>query len=153
MPCQDFISVNVIGYSSYKVIVFDAQLCRFVATLTANGGDITIPIDGIEAVVSGQGLAAVGEWDGYLDLEDIVDELVISSMTIERDIEEEVSISQDVPYRLTLIDTVNDMTIQGMTLEGFTEELVIDKRMMSSYTHQELSAYTHEDLHNGFIHG
>lgn len=152
-PIETWVDGEHILHLMYHINIGDAQLCRFVATLTANGGDITIPIDGIEAVVSGQGLAAVGEWDGYLDLEDIVDELVISSMTIERDIEEEVSISQDVPYRLTLIDTVNDMTIQGMTLEGFTEELVIDKRMMSSYTHQELSAYTHEDLHNGFIHG
>lgn len=152
-PIETWVDGEHILHLMYHINIGDAQLCRFVATLTANGGDITIPIDGIEAVISGQGLAAVGEWDGYLDLEDIVDELVISSMTIERDIEEEVSISQDVPYRLTLIDTVNDMTIQGMTLEGFTEELVIDKRMMSSYTHQELSAYTHEDLHNGFIHG
>lgn len=152
-PIETWVDGEHILHLLYHINIGDAQLCRFVATLTAAGGQITIPINGIEAVISGQGLAAVGEWDGYIDLEDTVNEIAFSSFTIERDIETVVTISQDIPYAVTLTDTAADITIRGFMLEDFSEELTIDKKLMSSYTHQELAAYTHEDLHNGFIHG
>lgn len=152
-PVETWVDGEHIMHLQYHVMIGDAELTRFVVTLTANGGDIYIPANGIEAVIHGQGLAAVGEWDGYIDCEDTVSDVALNSITIEDNIDDSVTFIQDTPYHPTTSDTVGEVALGGMLLEGFSEFMFIDKDAMSNHIHNYFVPYTHEDLNELFIQG
>ena len=152
-PVESWVDGEHILHLLYHINIGDAKLCRFVATLTANGGAITIPVNGIEAVISGQGLAAVEEWDGYLDFEEALSPLTLQSITVKDNITDSVTVDLHTPHAPALSDTLGKITLGGITLKSFNEVLLIDKKDMSDFTHQGLTPYTHEDLETSFIHG
>lgn len=153
-PVETWVDGDHILHLLYPIQIGEAQLTRFVVTLTANGGKITIPINGIDALISGQGLVASSEWDGYIDLEDTIGEITLGGIEVENNIIDEVEITQDTPYSLEFTEELGEIDLGGFTLEdNMSEELLIDKKMMSSYTYEQLSAYTYEDLSLGFIYG
>lgn len=153
-PIETWVDGEHILHLMYHINIGDAQLCRFVATLTANGGDITIPINGIEAVISGQGLAAVGEWDGFLDIEETIGKIRLGGISVKHNMTDEVSTSQDIPYNPTSTDTLSKISLRGISLKhNMSETLFVDKDMMSAHTHGELHDLTHAQLNNRYIHG
>lgn len=152
-PVETWVDGNHILHLLYHMKINDAELTRFVVTLTANGGQITIPINGIDAMISGQGLAAVGEWDGYIDIEETLSPLTLQSITVKDNITDSVTVDLHIPHAPALSETLGKITLGGITLKSFSDILLIDKKDMSEYTHQGLSPYTHEDLETSFIHG
>ena len=152
-PVETWVDGKHILHLLYHINIGDAQLCRFVATLTAEGGRITIPANGVEAVIHGQGLAAVEDWGGYLDFEETLSPLTLQSITVKDNITDSVTVDLHTPHAPALSDTLGKITLGGITLKSFNEVLLIDKKDMSDFTHQGLTPYTHEDLETSFIHG
>lgn len=152
-PIETWVDGEHILHLQYHLNIGSAQLTRFVATLTANGGQITIPINGVEAVISGQGLAAVQDWDGYIDVEDRFGAISLESISIEDNIIEDVSIWQNIPHRESNEILLGEISLGGIELENFSDMLLIDGYMMRNKTHQELSEYTHAQINNLFIYG
>lgn len=152
-PVETWVDGEHILHLQYHLNIGDAQLTRFVATLTAAGGEITIPINGVEAVISGQGLVASDSWDGYIDLEDTVSEITLNGISVEDNILDSVSTSTDVPYRPSAEVIVGELSLGGMVIENFSDTLLVDKYMMRSKTYAELTAYTHAEINNLFIYG
>ncbi len=153
-PIETWVDGNHILHLYLPISINEAQLTRFVVTLTMNGGSATIPIQGIQASVSGQGLMATDEWDGYIDLSDVIGEIELGGFGVEDNIIDEMLLTQDIPYSLEFTEELGEIDLGGFTLENnMSEELLIDKKMMSSYTYEQLSAYTYEDLSLGFIYG
>ena len=154
VPIETWVDGNHILHLMYVMNIESSQLCRFVATLKMSGGSAHIPPLGVNAVIHGQGLAATDEWDGYIDLEDTIGEIDLGGIEVEDNIIDEVSLTQDTPYSLEFTEEIGEIDLGGVTLENnMSEELLIDKKMMSSYTYEQLSAYTYEDLSLGFIYG
>ena len=152
-PTETWIDGNHVLHLMWHINIGDAELTRFVATITASGGAITIPPKGVQAVISGQGLAAVGEWDGYIDIEDTFTPLHFTSMQFANNLSESLTVNQHTPSRVAKTVSFGAFSLGSMRLRGFSEELLIDKDAMSNYTHEQLTRWTHEDLANGFIHG
>ena len=153
-PIETWVDGKHILHLYLPISINEAQLTRFVVTLTMNGGSATIPIQGIQASVSGQGLMATDEWDGYIDLSDTIGEITLGGIEVEDNIIDEMSLTQDTPYSLEFTEELGEIDLGGFTLENNMIDMVlIDKQMMSSYTHQQLTNFTHAQLNNEFIHG
>lgn len=151
-PEEKWIDGKHVLHLMWHIRIGEAQLTRFVATITAGGGSITIPPRGVQAVVSGQGLAAIGEFDGFIDVEESIPRLRFTSMRL-RGFSSSVSVAKQTPYRPTATANITGLKFTSMRLRGFDESLFVDKDSMSAHTHAELSAYTYEDLANSFIYG
>lgn len=153
-PAETWVDGDHILHLQYHINIGEAELTRFVVTLNANGGSFTIPVGGIEAVISGQGLAAVGEWDGYIDIEETIGKINLGGITLKHNMTDEVSTSQDIPYNPTSTDTLSKIPLRGISLKhNMSESLFVDKDMMSAHTHSELSEYTYAQLNNLMIYG
>ena len=153
-PVETWVDGNHILHLLYHMKINDAELTRFVVTLTANGGQITIPINGIDAMISGQGLAATNEWDGYIDIEETIGKIRLGGISVKHNMTDEVSTSQDIPYNPTSTDTLSKIPLRGISLKhNMSETLFVDKDMMSAHTHSELSEYTYAQLNNLMIYG
>ncbi len=152
-PVQTWVDGKHILHLLYHIRIGEATLTRFVATLNVAGGSIKIPVNGIEAMIYGQGLAAAGEWDGYLDFEETIPEISIDDIEVEDNISDRVSLWLDIPRPIANTEVASEFDLDDIEIDGFTDEIIIDKKMMSSYTHQQLSDYTHAQLNNKFIHG
>lgn len=150
-PIETWVDGNHILHLLYHIRIGEAQLTRFVATLTANGGEITIPINGIEAVISGQGLATSGEWDGYIDASDTIGRISMGGMTVADNITDAAELDQMIPYEPTGSETLGRITLGGMTVKSFSTRVIIDKKSLSNYRHEQLVGFTHEDMNAMFI--
>lgn len=153
-PIETWVDGNHILHLMYLLNIGEAELTKFIAKLKMTGGSATIPPLGVQAVIHGQGLAVVEGWDGYIDVEDTVGVIDFSGIVVENNIIDEVEITQDIPYKPSCEDELSDISLNGMVIDNnMSEMLVIDKKMMSSYTHAELHNYTHAQLNNRYIHG
>lgn len=153
-PVETWVDGDHILHLLYHMRIDAAELTRFVVTLTSNGGEITIPINGIDAMISGQGLAATDEWSGYIDCEDTVGEISLGGMIVDNNIIDEVEVTQVVPYTPSFNAELGEINLGGIMIENnMSEILIVDKDMMSVHTHGELSGYTHAQINNLFIYG
>ena len=153
-PVETWVDGNHVLHLMYLLNIGEAELTKFIAKLKMTGGSASIPPLGVQAVIHGQGLAVVEGWDGYIDVEDTVGVIDFSGIVVENNIIDEVEITQDIPYKPSCEDELSDISLNGMVIDNnMSEMLVIDKKMMSSYTYEQLSAYTYEDLSLGFIYG
>lgn len=153
-PTETWIDGQHIMHLMYHINIPGAELTRFVADLTALGGTIRIPANGVQAVVSGQGLAAIGSWDGYIDVEEEIAPIQLVTPSVYSNITDDVSTDIEIPCEPSGEDTVGVIQLNSMVVDdNMVEYAFVNKRMMSVYTHQQLQAFTHEDLNTGFIHG
>lgn len=151
-PTETWIDGDHIMHLLYHIPISEAKLVRFKATLTASGGNITIPAGGVNAVVSGQGLVSSDSWDGYIDIEESIPRFRFTSMRL-RGFDTSVTAAKQTPHRPTATANITGLRFTSMRLRRFDDTPFINKDSMSAHTHAELSAYTHEDLNNSFIHG
>lgn len=152
-PTETYVDGKHVLHLLYPMKIEGAQLTRFVATLRMTGGSAYIPPQGVNAIISGQSLMATDEWDGYIDAEDKFGTIDLRQLVVE-DIYEVVTVTPDIPYEADSEDEFGEYALRSIQLEdNFTEMVLIDKKMMSSYTHAELHDYTHAQLNNEYIHG
>ena len=151
-PEEKWIDGKHVLHLMWHIRIGEAQLTRFVATITAGGGSITIPPRGVQAVVSGQGLAASGDFDGFIDIDETIAPLNFTSLQV-RQFTPTVTIDTQTPEKPSGTETLSAYTLGGLTLQGFTDALFVNKDALSNYTHEQLTPYTYEDLANSFIYG
>ena len=126
-PIETWIDGRHILHLLYHINIDDAVLTRFVVTLTAQGGTIEVPVNGVEAVIYGQGLAATESWDGLIDIEEQIPEVDFNSLDIDRNIGESFTTYIDSSFkRATATDSIGDISLGGMALEGFNDSLLIE---------------------------
>lgn len=152
-PTETWIDGKHILHLLYIIPVDEAALYKFVANLTASGGRIEIKAGGIQAVITGQGLALTNEWDGYIDIYEDFGKLNLTSIEVKDNITTAVTTAQQIPHRASATDQFGKFSLSGLTLKGFGELLLVDKDALSNYTHGQLAPYTHEDLNDSYIHG
>lgn len=153
-PIETWVDGKHVLHLLYHLNIGDAQLTKFVATLTMNGGSAAIPIQGVQASIRGQGLVATEEWDGYLDFEEEIGEITLGGIEVENNIIDEVEFGLVTPYTPEFEEEIGEITLGGIEVENnMSEELLIDNDFMNQYTHSELSARTHEYYNNMFIYG
>lgn len=126
-PIETWIDGRHILHLLYHINIDDAVLTRFVVTLTAQGGTIEVPVNGVEAVIYGQGLAATESWDGLIDIEEQIPEVDFNSLDIDRNIGESFATYIDSSFkRATATDSIGDISLGGIALEGFNDSLLIE---------------------------
>ena len=126
-PIETWIDGRHILHLLYHINIDDAVLTRFVVTLTAQGGTIEVPVNGVEAVIYGQGLAATESWDGLIDIEEQIPEVDFNSLDIDRNIGESFTTYIDSSFkRATATDSIGDISLGGIALEGFNDSLLIE---------------------------
>lgn len=126
-PIETWIDGRHILHLLYHINIDDAVLTRFVATITARGGTIEVPANGVEAVIYGQGLAATESWDGLIDIEEQIPEVDFNSLDIDRNISESFTTYIDSSFkRATATDSIGDISLGGIALEGFNDSLLIE---------------------------
>lgn len=152
-PVETWVDGDHILHLLYHIRIGDAELTKFTVTLTANGGDIHIPVNGVEAVISGQGLAASDEWSGFIDFEETIGQIALGEFSVDDNMTDTVTTWLDTPYSPANAETLGEIDLGGMEIDGFSDMLLIDKDMMSAKTYQELSDYIHAQINNLFIYG
>ena len=154
-PTETWVEGEHILRLLYYIKIQSARAFRFIVKLNMDKGNATILKDHMQASIHGQGLMAVDEWDGYIDVYDTLSEIQLVTPTVVDNITEDVQIEVSVPTTSTITEIDMD-AIQLVTPtvdDNMVEYAFVNKRMMSVYTHQQLQAFTHEDLNTGFIHG
>lgn len=138
----------------YFVTIGEASLYRFIVKLNMEGGSADINVGDIQACISGQGLMAVDKWDGYIEIEEEIAPIQLVTPSVYSNITGDVSTDIEIPCEPSGEDTVGAIQLNSMVVDNnMVEYAFVNKRMMSVYTHQQLQAFTHEDLNTGFIHG
>lgn len=128
---------------------------RWNVLLRPSGGSVHIDIDDIRAVLWGQGLVAVAEWDGYIDCEDEFELIPIPDENIEIvDFTDAVSVGTQVPIGDALEDEFDVIPIDDETLiVEFDEAVAFNKEIAKLYTWNAVSAFSWDAMEEGFIWG
>lgn len=85
----------------------------FEVWFTADGGSVTLPIQGINAWVDGTGLGGEAPWDGTLEFEDTITPLTFTLATIT---DSTPVITLQVPTPITASDTISALTFSLATI-------------------------------------
>jgi len=153
IPKETWVDGKHILHLLYFMEIQGARTIRFEVTLNMAGGSLTIQQHGMQASIRGQGLLSSNEWDGYLYFRDTISEIPYKSATLEHNFTDAISTILDAPTEESLEDTIGEIQLRRIRVEKPIDTLLIDKDMMSAYTHGELHDVTHAQLNNRYIHG
>ena len=109
----------------------------FEVWMTADGGAISIPVQGINAWIDGTGVGGEPPWDGTITKEDIYTPLTLQLGTFS---DSAPVVSTQVPTPITLSDTVSGLTLTLVTLTDESE--VMQGRYVNASTTSYISART-----------
>lgn len=122
--------------------------------INVTGGNAEIKTGNLNATIWGDRLAGEWQWNGYLDFNEEISEFQLNQITVENNIIDTVTPVTHIPHTPSASETIGEITLNGIVLENnYSEILLVDKKMMSSYTHQELSSNTYAQLNNSYIYG
>lgn len=125
-PVETWVDGEHILHLQYHLNLQEAMLTKFVVTLTADGGDIYIPVNGIESFIAGQGLVGTSDWMGYVDITETIPPILLGSISVDSEIiSEDVTVSMDIPYNPTASETMGDIALGGIAIEGCTADVAI----------------------------
>lgn len=141
--------------SLYKTMyVQKLQSYQWKVFINETGGNAEIKAGNLNATIWGDRLAGEWQWSGYLDFEETISEIPLSGITVEGNIVDRLTTLTDVPYNPSANETLGEIDLNSIVLEdNYSEMLLIDKKMMRIYTHNELSEFTHAQLNNSYIYG
>ena len=153
-PTETWVDGKHILHLLYYMYVQGARAIQFRATLKMTGGSVTIQPEGMQASIRGQGLMSAEEWSGFLTFRETLHDFEFGSIELDHNIVDAVDVDAEAPIGLTFTEELGDIEFGSITLDhNIIDMLLIDKKSMSAYEHGQLTPYTHEDLHNGFIYG
>lgn len=91
---------------------------NFEVYFTASGGDISIPIAGINAWVDGTGLGGEPPWDGTIEVEDTITPLTFTMANIS---DSAPIVTLKVPTPITASDAISALTFSMVTITDEAE--------------------------------
>lgn len=153
-PTETWVDGKHILHLLYYMQITGARAMRFRATLNMAGGNVVIQAEGMQASIRGQGLMSSEEWSGFIDFRENIRQFEFGTITLNDNIVDTVDVDVEAPIDISFEEELHEIEFGTITLnDSFTEMLLIDKQAMSNFEHGQLTPYTHEDLHNGFIYG
>lgn len=113
----------------YMIDVEPGTLYRWQVFLNAAGGSITIPPEHARATIWGQGLVAIGKWDGYIDAEDTfgvipLDDITLAAFTAEAEAAPVVILEGDYE------ETFGVIPLDDITVAAFEDIPLINKESL-----------------------
>lgn len=153
-PKETWIDGDHVLHLLYVMRLNDNELYRFTAEIKAIGGTITIPVQGVHAVISGRGLASEKDWDGFIDIEETAHripcdgEMDVFSFSATPTIAQVVPIVPAITDETTLIDISDNFDIKTMS-----DKILVNKKQMKDYTWGQLSQKTWAELKDEYIWG
>lgn len=114
----------------FMIDVEPATLYRWQVFLEASGGAIVIPPEHARATVWGQGLVAIGKWDGYIDAEDTfgaipLDDITVAAFTAEAEAAGVEMIDED-----STADTFGAIALDDITVAAFEDIPLFNKESL-----------------------
>lgn len=152
-PTETWIDGSHILHLLYVIRLNDSTLYRFTAELKATGGKITIPAYGVHAVISGRGLAAEEEFDGYIDIIEPIRRATLSDGITGKYISEEVEAEIITPVSGSTSDYIRKSPLDSIHGKRIHEVPSVGKDLVSAYTWSEISDSTWAQIEDGFIWG
>lgn len=100
----------------YMIDVEPSTLYRWQVFLNAAGGSIIIPPEHARATIWGQGLVAIGKWDGFIDAEDTIelielDDIELATFTAEAEASPVVIVALEDPEDIIGLIDLDDIQV------------------------------------------
>lgn len=103
----------------------------------ADDWTLSIPIEGIEVVVKGQGLATEQAWDGLIVCEDSLSRLSIAAIGGIKELEDSVSVSLVLPENISPNESISRIGFDGVAVRQISEQVGI---YLTSISHNLVTA-------------
>ena len=132
LPASSRKTLNVYG------LFFDRAELKTGETSTK--GKYHFPIEGIEIIVSGQGLSREMRWDGYIYVSDSVSRVVIEGMRY-CEIDESLIIRSYTPSQPVLTDEAETMIIEDVSIVDIEEDFNLTMARPTFNTVDETGEY------------
>ena len=155
VPTDNFASGKHI-ISLYKTFyVQKLESYQWKVYIKTKGGNAEIKTGHLNATIWGDRLVGEWGWNGYIDLEDTITEIPLKKITVEPSLIDNVATITDIPYNPESEDTLGEINLHGGVVidNNYNEILLLDKKMMSMYTHLQLSNETYAQINNLYIYG
>lgn len=153
-PTETWIDGDHVLHLLYVMRLADQTLYRFTAELEASVGTITIPEQGVHAVISGRGLASEKDWDGYLDFKEILPMLPIKKNMDVRAFEATPTATQIAPTASSITNNAPKFGIKkNMTVKAMSDTVLMNKKYMINETWAELAEKTWAELNDDYVWG
>lgn len=153
-PVETWMDGDHLLHLLYYIPIQGSAINTFSVRMKCDGGTITIDQGDIQCAVSGQGLVATTTFDGYIELEDNINAIPISTTPSSVDyIGEEITVDSQTPEEIELEEYVGevDFATTPATVTKITEYLYINKQFISNLTWDEIEAYTWDEVEAEFI--
>lgn len=134
---------NVEKLQSYQLKVY----------INTSGGNAEIKAGNLSATIWGDKLAGQWQWNGYIDIDETFNEISIDGIEVDDNIVDTITVWRDIPYVPSNTEALSEIDLGGFSVESFSDMVLIDRKMMSSNTYQELTDYTYAQLEELFIYG
>lgn len=119
----------------------------------ATGGDVSVPINGASFVIWGQGLPSQEAWTGILEIFEAIPSIALDDITI-APFSDTIIVDGLVPIGPSVTVPIGAISLGGDTsVDAFGADIYMNRDFMDDYTHQDLSAFTHQYLNEHFFHG
>lgn len=123
-PTETWVDGKHVLHLLYHIPIQDAKVTRFTATLTADGGDIYIPVGGVQAIIHGQGLAATDEWDGFIDFKEKLGRISLGDGLRVRPFSAEPTFKRVTPTRQGFTETLGRIALgDGLSIKRFNADV------------------------------
>jgi len=136
----------------YMIDVEPQTLYRWEAYLNAAGGSLNIPPENIRATIWGQGLVAVGTWDGYIDAEDTIGAILLDDIQVAT-FADEAAVSVQVPEDVQAEDTIEAIPLDDIRVATFDDVAYVNKLSVygEGLSWEDLSEMTWSELFTDWL--
>lgn len=110
----------------YVIDVEPNTLYRWRVFLNSGGGMLTVPIESARGTIWGQGLVAVGDWDGYIDIEDAITSINLDSIGVNT-FTSEVECDVIIPHNIEVENILTAINLDSIAVNTFTADIYINK--------------------------
>lgn len=110
----------------YVIDVEPNTLYRWQVLLNSDGGTLTVPIESARGTIWGQGLVAVGTWDGYIDVEDTLSAISLDSIGVDT-FTAEAECEIIVPHDIEVEDTIGAVNLDSIEVDTFGAIMYVNK--------------------------
>lgn len=135
----------------YMLDVEPNHLYQWQVKMTANGGTITIPQGHARGTVWGQGLVAIGAWDGFIDVEDTVTAIPLDSIYVAT-FTDAVSVEAQIPIAINIADQLTSITLDSIDVAQFEDYVLVNKASLyfEQMTWGDVKEYLWQEIKDGF---
>lgn len=125
----------------YVIDVEPNTLYRWQVYLNSVGGTLTVPMENARGTIWGQGLVAIGIWDGYIDVEDTISGIDITRRIGVATFTDDLDVDIITPQEAEPTDTIS-----GIDITRRIAVAEIDDTVYMNKTSLELEEITWGDL-------